>query len=506
MDDDRYGLSFLRSSLKIAGYEVVTAIDVESAREVLQRDRCSSFEAVLTDYRMPGESGLELMDWIRRKDETLSMVMITAESEKELIKNSYAGGAVGYLEKPVSHSQLCEVMATAVEKTRRNRRYAKTEAELAAVGRLDHFLNTQIDPVIRSHVSVFYRPLHEVGGDFLNVREIAGRVSLVVGDVSGHNVTAGYVSSYFQGMLRRALEDAVPLNQCLENFNRILCEEWGPEANRRRELLTTLAISALEIDQEKGVMTCAVAGAPPPLMVDHNGWIVAESKTNFPLGWNAEQGIIPVSVPSASIRFVLVFTDGVIDWANELEIDPLCLVYTLLRVQGSIANTLMQPLDDLLLVRFSPNPDIVVTDHFHPVIHETYGGDEADDIDQLEAVWRRSLLFALDEELGDRLFDLLICMREAVLNALVHGCDRMAGRSATLLVAYNQSTHTIRVRVDDPGKGHRFDLKRRLEEMPSSTGRQLGLGMIQHLSDQLELENRGASIVFDFKVVPDEPC
>lgn len=488
----------MKSSLKVAGYDVTTALSAAEARVILEKRRPSAFEAVLTDHRMPGETGLELMSRVRSMDETLSTIIITAEGEKELIKQSLAGGAAGFLEKPVTHEQLTEAIARAVRQTERHRRHAENEEDLAAAGRFDEFLNTQIAPEVVPHVRLFYRPLHEIGGDFLKVRRTAPhRFILIVGDISGHSATAGYVSSYFQGLARAGLDAGRPLADSLGLINRILCDEWGPAAERRGEMLTSLALAAIEIDLSAMRISTTIAGFPPPILVDEDGFARACGPSGFPLGW-MPGGIEPSRLSLSSGDALLVFSDGLTDWSNELEIDPMALAFSLLTAREASSELIMPSSDDLILARFQIDPEIPMDEQFQPIIHERYAGNEIDAIDELEAVWRRSLVFALELELGERIFDLLICMREAVLNALIHGCDRSAAKACMLQVSYRASDRRVRVRVDDPGKGHQFNFEERLARRPLINGRQLGLGMIQHLSDKFAIDNHGTSVVFDF--------
>ena len=140
---------------------------------------------------------------------------------------------------------------------------------------------------------------------------------------------------------------------------------------------------------------------------------------------------------------------------------------------------------------------------FEPILSEHYAGTECEHIDQLQANWRRSVTFALDDRLGDRLYDLLICIREGMLNALIHGCERSAEKFAHLQISINEAQKILRIHIDDPGRGHTFDLRERLEQISKKTGKHLGLGIIQHLSDSFAVENKGTSLVFDFKITPD---
>ena len=134
---------------------------------------------------------------------------------------------------------------------------------------------------------------------------------------------------------------------------------------------------------------------------------------------------------------------------------------------------------------------------YQPLIFEQYSGDEFKDIDRLQGIWRRSLQFSLSEELGDKIYDVLLCCREAVLNALVYGCDKAPEKTCTIQVTVNQKLGRIRVRIDDPGHGHGFDITERVEKMKALDGSHLGLAIIDNLCDKCSIENDGTSLIFE---------
>jgi len=141
---------------------------------------------------------------------------------------------------------------------------------------------------------------------------------------------------------------------------------------------------------------------------------------------------------------------------------------------------------------------------FEPILSEHYAGTEIDHIDQLQSSWRRSLNFALEDRLGDRLYELLICIREGMINALVHGCERSAEKFSHLQISLDKERETVRVVIDDPGRGHTYDMENSLEDAGAQIGKHLGLGVIHHLSHQFRIENRGTSLTFEFLVNPPE--
>jgi anti-sigma regulatory factor (Ser/Thr protein kinase) len=244
-------------------------------------------------------------------------------------------------------------------------------------------------------------------------------------------------------------------------------------------------------------------GLTPALLVSNKGAHYECIHGRFPLGWVEDIDSDPEVLPIANRSALYIFTDGLSEFANNLVINPFSLFYRILHPVNTEEDLILEPSDDILALRFLFNPEIPVEQIFEPILSEHYAGTEIDHLDHLQSNWRRSVSFALGDELGDRLYDLLICVREGMLNALVHGCERSPEKFAHLQISINESKNLLRVYIDDPGKGHTFNLEERLQEIRKETGKHLGLGIIQHLSDELTIENKGTSLVFDFEISPD---
>ena len=123
--DDEASIRFvLREALSEAGHEVIEAIDGHEARERLAAQR---FDLALLDIRMPGPSGLELLDEISsRGNDGPLVVILTAQNTFENAVEAMKRGAFDYLTKPFD---LPQVQAL-VEKARTLRSLRGEVAEL----------------------------------------------------------------------------------------------------------------------------------------------------------------------------------------------------------------------------------------------------------------------------------------------------------------------------------------------------------------------------------------
>jgi two-component system NtrC family response regulator len=123
VDDEAPQRLMLESLLGRAGFEVVSAAD---GNEALARLAQASFDLLLTDQRMPGMDGLELLDRARRAQGELPIVLMTAYGTVSTAVEAMKRGAADYLTKPFERDELLLV----VEKVLRQHRL---EHEVAAL-------------------------------------------------------------------------------------------------------------------------------------------------------------------------------------------------------------------------------------------------------------------------------------------------------------------------------------------------------------------------------------
>ncbi|XVV13159.1 response regulator [Actinoplanes sp. CA-131856] len=105
-DDDADHLELMSLALERAGHTVIRAPDAESAMSVL---RGGGVDAALLDVRMPGESGIELCERLRREPATafLPIMVVSADVNDQRILHAINAGADDYMPKPFHREELC---------------------------------------------------------------------------------------------------------------------------------------------------------------------------------------------------------------------------------------------------------------------------------------------------------------------------------------------------------------------------------------------------------------
>ncbi len=112
IDDDDFIRKVLASVLEKAGYAVIDARDGESGLRLVDLKQP---DVVITDYKMPGISGLEVLTELVRKQPGLPVVMLTAFGDVSLTIKAIQAGAYDFIEKPIKNRELLEIIQNAVQ-------------------------------------------------------------------------------------------------------------------------------------------------------------------------------------------------------------------------------------------------------------------------------------------------------------------------------------------------------------------------------------------------------
>jgi two-component system NtrC family response regulator len=122
VDDEKNYLLVLSAVLEEEGYEVLTTA---SGLEALEIQKASDVDLVLTDMKMPGLDGIELLEQIKTRDPELPVIMMTAHGTVDKAVEAMQKGAYSYILKPFDNERLTLYVKKAIatyEVVRENRR------------------------------------------------------------------------------------------------------------------------------------------------------------------------------------------------------------------------------------------------------------------------------------------------------------------------------------------------------------------------------------------------
>jgi two-component system response regulator PilR (NtrC family) len=116
VDDEERVLFVWREALRElgSGYDVITASTSAEARE---RIREAPFSLIITDLKLPTESGVELTELVRVLDPEVPVVWMTAYGCYRVAEEARQLGVVRCLDKPVNLEQIRQVVRGALERS-----------------------------------------------------------------------------------------------------------------------------------------------------------------------------------------------------------------------------------------------------------------------------------------------------------------------------------------------------------------------------------------------------
>ena len=156
VDDDPNTLASLSRAFRLAGHEATVCDNAARAVELL---RTESFDVILSDVVMPGRSGLELLEDLKKAGVKTPIVLISGQANIEMAVKATRLGALDFLEKPLSTEKLLVTVENALRLSRledenRELRHRLGKHELVGSGPAMKKLCTQIDRVAASETRV----------------------------------------------------------------------------------------------------------------------------------------------------------------------------------------------------------------------------------------------------------------------------------------------------------------------------------------------------------------
>jgi DNA-binding NtrC family response regulator len=130
-EDNRDMRALLQESLDEAGYETVVAADGREALSVIERES-EPLDLVITDVRMPGIKGDELLSAVRERRGEAPVIVITAFGSVEQAVEMVKEGAFQYLTKPFEIDELLRTVQQALERSAPQRERVRLRREMPA--------------------------------------------------------------------------------------------------------------------------------------------------------------------------------------------------------------------------------------------------------------------------------------------------------------------------------------------------------------------------------------
>ncbi len=309
VDDSKAQRKILQMQLTRWGYDVTEAA---SGDEALALCLLQDFDIVLSDWMMPGMTGLEFCKAFRAlpREGYGYFILLTSKSEKTEIADGLENGADDFLTKPVSADELRarlrageRILGMQDELVEKNRLIGSTLQELQKLyDSLDRDLiearklqQTLVRDRLRDFgagkATLMLRPSGHVGGDLVGSFVVdAARIVVYSVDVSGHGVASAMMTARLAGLLSGASpEQNIALRTALDGAR----DAWPPAivaARLNRMMLEELQVDQYftlgyaEINLQTGQATLVQAGHPHPLLLHRDGLIERLGDGGLPIG------------------------------------------------------------------------------------------------------------------------------------------------------------------------------------------------------------------------------
>lgn len=335
VDDSRLQRKILSSSLKRWGYEVMEAESGEAALELCEQRLP---ELILSDWMMPGMSGIEFCKAFRglSADSYSYFILLTSKSEKNDVAEGLDAGADDFLTKPVDGHELRarltagqRILEMQRELTLKNQVITETLDELQ---RLYDSLDSDLieakqlqQSLVRERAKAFdggdlalmLRSSGHVGGDLVGFFPAAeGHLGLFSIDVSGHGISSALMTARLAGYLSAtALDQNIALEKTETGYRsrppaeaiRTLNEMVLDEMETEHYFTMILA----DIDLATGRVVIGQAGHPHPVIQRADGTLEQDGTGGFPVGLMAGVTFSQFEMQLSPGDRLLILSDGV---------------------------------------------------------------------------------------------------------------------------------------------------------------------------------------------------
>ena len=156
IDDDPNTLASLARAFRMAGHEAAVCDNATRALEMVRGER---FDLILSDVVMPGKTGLELLEELKKAGVQTPIVLISGQANIDMAVKATRLGALDFLEKPLSTDKLLLTVENALKLSRledenRELRHRLGKHELVGSGPAMKKLLAQIERVAASETRV----------------------------------------------------------------------------------------------------------------------------------------------------------------------------------------------------------------------------------------------------------------------------------------------------------------------------------------------------------------
>lgn len=306
VDDTPVNVELIENVLTTEGFKTLTSFDGPTAAGMC---RSLSPDLVLMDVLMPGETGFETCARLKSDPLTADIPIIFLSSLDDT-KSKVTGlkiGGVDYISKPVHGEELLARVRVHLRLAEVNKKLVtehRTQMDALRVAQRAILVAPGDCP--EAKFGVYYNPLEEVGGDLYDVVMIApGVFGYFVADISGHGVSASFLTSAVKALLRQYASPVFSPEDTMRGVDSVMRQILGEE-----QYLTACYV---QINHHTGRLSVINAGHPPVILTRASGSVETVKLDSGPLGVFSSAVLERKDLQMRRGDRLFLYTDGFIE-------------------------------------------------------------------------------------------------------------------------------------------------------------------------------------------------
>lgn len=347
IDDEKTILENLKFILELEGFEVLIASSGSEGISLFLEN--PDIDAVISDMRMPGLSGIDVIKSIHQQNPDLGVIILTGNGDLENAISAMKEGAFDYLSKPVQAEKLIITLNNAVKRLNLIRENQQLNDEIqkknqyfemiheAAQQILLNMAPIKVPNVKSIQIAAVYKCCDQVGGDMYDVFQLGDYTFFYLFDVCGHGILSAVMTMILKtsfNNLKFLYEKAgiiPPIQEIIHNINHEMY------SNTASNLFATLFAGIY--DSASKEFTYISAGHIDQYLIGKDGLKVLES-TGTVLGIFHDADYEPSCITIEPNDRLFLFSDGI----TEIMRDD--IIYTTDEIARIITETVDKPLHE----------------------------------------------------------------------------------------------------------------------------------------------------------------
>lgn len=343
VDDDIAVCLYLKNVLETLHHEVIMSHDAKSAWEIIQAEEIN---ILLTDWIMPGLSGIDLCQLVRHvsdKSHYVYIILLTGKSSDNDRIMGFDSGADDFILKPVilrelivrikaakrvielEHELLVKNQQLELANGTIKSHYEQIKQDVNAAAEIQQtLLPHTVEIPLPVNLSWDYIPADILAGDLFNFYPLDDKhIALYLIDVAGHGVPAAMFSVYLNKMLS---PEKLPESIIYKHFSSGEIPQFKSPAQivqslnehflKSNDSMLYFTMIYAIINTESGAGELCQAGHPYPLITRNNGIVEALGEGGHPVGLIEEACYENVSFSIREGERLTLYSDGVTECFN----------------------------------------------------------------------------------------------------------------------------------------------------------------------------------------------